>query len=163
MERSEKLSLVQQFESSIETLIDFVKSAPAGAVDFRPNLAGAWSIRDHAVHFLDADTFAYGRVRLAVTQPGVEVFVWNEEAWQERAKYESADALTCLETARALRRVLGAMARALVDSDWEGYYVRHSQRGRMTLADVLKLYTDHAQFHASYFRRNLEAFQGAAK
>jgi hypothetical protein len=55
------------------------------------------------------------------------------------------------------------MARALVDSDWEGYYVRHSQRGRMTLADVLKLYTDHAQFHASYFRRNLEAFQGAAK
>jgi uncharacterized damage-inducible protein DinB len=163
MERSEKLALIQQFESSIEALIDFVKTAPAGAIDFRPNLPGAWSIRDHAVHFLDADTFAYGRVRLAVAQPGAEVFVWNEDAWRERAKYESADALTCLETARALRRVLAAMARGVVDSDWDLYHVRHSQRGRMTLADVLKLYTDHVPFHMGYFRRNLDAFQGTAK
>ena len=99
---------------------------------------------------------------LTVTQPGAEVFVWNEEAWQERAKYETADALSCLDTSRALRGVASAMARALVDSDWEAFYVRHAQRGRMTLADVLKLYTDHAQFHLSYFRRNLEAFKGAA-
>ncbi len=163
MERSEKLSLIQLFESSIEELIEFVKNAPAGAVDFRPNLPGAWTIRDHAIHFLDADTFAWGRIRLAVTQPGVEVFVWNEEAFQQRARYETADALVCLETARALRRTLASMARALVDSDWEAYYVRHAQRGRMTLGDVLKLYTDHADFHMSYFRRNLEAFRKAAK
>jgi uncharacterized damage-inducible protein DinB len=163
MERSEKLSLIQRFESSIEELIDFVKTAPAGAVDFRPDLAGAWSIRDHAVHFLDADTFAWTRVRLTVSQPGVEVFVWNEEAFQQHAKYETADALLCLQTAHALRRVLSAMARELVDADWENFYVRHAQRGRMTLADVLKLYTDHAQFHMSYFRRNLDAFKSAAK
>lgn len=163
MERSEKLSLIQRFESSIEELIDFVKNAPAGAVDFRPGLPGAWSIRDHAVHFLDADTFAWGRVRLAVAQPGVEVFVWNEEGFQQRARYDTADALQCLETARGLRRTLAAMARALVDSDWETYYVRHAQRGRMTLADVLKLYTDHTDFHLSYFRRNLDAFSKAAK
>lgn len=162
MERSEKLSLIQLFESSIEELIEFVKNAPAGAVDFRPNLPGAWTIRDHAVHFLDADTFAWGRVRLAVTQPGVEVFVWNEEAFQQHARYETADALLCLETARTLRRMLASMARALLDSDWETYYVRHAQRGRMTLADVLKLYTDHADFHMSYFRRNLDAFRKAA-
>jgi hypothetical protein len=163
MERSEKLSLIQRFESAVEELIELVKTAPAGAVDFRPNLAGAWSIRDHAVHFLDADNFAWARVRLAVAQPGVEVFVWNEEAFQRQAKYDTADALVCLETARALRRVLAAMARALVDSDWESFYVRHPQRGRMTLADVLKLYTDHAQFHLSYFHRNLDAFKDAAK
>jgi uncharacterized damage-inducible protein DinB len=163
MERSEKLSLIQKFESSIEELIDFVKNAPKGAVDFRPSLDGAWSIRDHAVHFLDADTFAWTRVRLTVAQPGVEVFVWNEEAFQQRAKYETGDALVCLETARGLRKVIAAMARAVVDADWEDYYVRHPQRGRMTLADVLKLYTDHTQFHMSYFRRNLDAFKTSAK
>jgi hypothetical protein len=163
MERSDKLSLIQRFESCIEELIDLVKTAPAGAVDFRPDLAGAWSIRDHAVHFLDADTFAWTRVRLTVAQPGVEVFIWNEEAFQRNAKYETADALLCLQTARALRGVLAAMARELVDSDWENYYVRHAQRGRMTLTDVLKLYTDHAQFHMSYFRRNLDAFKASAK
>jgi hypothetical protein len=162
MDKNEKLSLITQYQSAVDLLVDFVKSIPAAAIDFRPSLAGAWTIRDHAVHFLDADTFAYDRVRLTVTQPGVEVFVWNEEVWQERAKYETADALASLETARGLRAVTSAMAKALVDSDWESYYVRHPQRGRMTLADVLKLYTDHAQFHLSYFRRNLEAFKGAA-
>ncbi len=163
MERSEKLSLLQQFESSIDALIDFIKTAPAAAIDFRPNLPGAWSIRDHAVHFLDADTFAYGRVRLTVTQPGAEVFVWNEDAFQQHGRYETADALTSLETARALRHVVAAMARALVDTDWEAYYVRHAQRGRLTLADVLKLYTDHVQFHMSYFRRNLDAYRESAR
>ncbi|HEY5283761.1 MAG TPA: hypothetical protein VIM14_13300, partial [Polyangia bacterium] len=68
-----------------------------------------------------------------------------------------------LEAARALRRVAGAMATALVDADWETFYVRHAQRGRLGLADVFKLYTDHAQFHLSYFSRNLDAFKGAAK
>jgi hypothetical protein len=162
MDKTEKLSLIARYESSIDPLIDFVKSTPSSVVNFRPHLPGAWSIRDHAVHFLDADTFAYGRLRLAVTQPGAEVFVWNEDAWQERGKYETTDALAALETARALRQVVCAMARSLVDADWETFYVRHSQRGRMTLADVFKLYTDHAQFHLSYFRRNVDAFKAAA-
>jgi hypothetical protein len=159
MDKTEKLSLIDHFEAAIEPLVDFVKKAPAQAIDFRPDLPGAWSIREHAVHFLDADTFAYGRLRLTITQPGAEVFVWNEEAWQERARYETADALTALETARALRRVACAMARAMVDDNWDEYYVRHPQRGRLSLADVFILYTDHAQFHLSYFRRNLDAFQ----
>jgi hypothetical protein len=55
------------------------------------------------------------------------------------------------------------MATSLVDADWETFYVRHAQRGRMGLADVFKLYTDQAQFHLSYFSRNLDAFKGAAK
>jgi uncharacterized damage-inducible protein DinB len=159
MDKTEKLSVIANFQSSVDPLVDFVKNISPAAIDFRPKLAGAWSIRDHAVHFLDADTFAYGRIRLTVAQPGAEVFVWNEEAWQERAKYETADALSSLEASRALRGVAAAMARALVDADWESFYIRHAQRGRMTLADVLKLYTDHAQFHLSYFRRNLEAFR----
>ena len=162
MDKNEKLSLIERFEKAIEPLIDFVKTVPGAAIDYRPNLPGAWTIRDHAVHFLDADTFAYGRLRLAVTQPGAEVFVWNEEAWQERAHYETADALTCLETVRALRQVVCAMARGLVDADWESFYVRHAQRGRMTLADVFKLYIDHGQLHLSYFRRNLDAYNNAA-
>jgi len=163
MDKTEKLSIITRYQSSIDPLVDFVKNAPAAAIDFRPTLAGAWTIRDHAIHFLDADAFAYTRLRLAVTQPGVEVFVWNEDAWQERAKYETADALAALEAARALRRVACAMATALVDADWETFYVRHPQRGRMSLADIFKLYSDHAQFHLSYFSRNLDAFKAGGK
>ncbi len=163
MDRSEKLSLVQRYESCIETLINFVKSTPTGAMDFRPSLPDAWTIREHAVHFLDADAFAYGRLRFAVTQPGIEVVVWDEVLWQARARYETADALSSLETARGLRQIVAGMARAVVDADWESFHIRHPERGRLTLADVFKTYIDHADFHMAYLRRNLEAFRGGAK
>lgn len=163
MDNTKKLDLVAHFESAVDPLIDLVRAAPAAALDFRPALLAAWTIREHAIHFLDADTFAHDRLRLAVAEPGAEVYVWNEEAWQARAQYETADALASLETAQALRKVSGAMARALVNTDWEAYYVRHAQRGRMTLADVLKHYTDHAQFHLSYLHRNLDAFRASAR
>ena len=139
MDKTEKLYLISRYESSIDSLLDFVRSIPAPAIDFRPNLPGAWTIREHAIHFLDAETFAYGRLRLAVAQPGVEVFAWNEIAWQEKAKYETAEAMASLEI------------------------VRHPQRGRMTVADILKLYIDHVQFHMSYLRRNLDAFEGESR
>ncbi len=161
MDKNQKQSLIARFERAVDPLIDFVKALPDGAVDFRPDLPAAWTIREHAVHFLDADTFAHGRLRLAVAEPGALVYVWNEVAWQARLRYDTADALAALQTCRALRQVSGAMAMALVDSDWEAHYVRHAQRGRLTLANVLDIYIEHADFHLSYLRRNLDAFRAA--
>ena len=159
MDKTEKLALIARFENAVDPLIDFVKGIPPAALDHRPDLPQAWTIREHAVHFLDADTFAHGRLRLAITEPGADVFVWNEQAWQERGRYETADALASLETSRALRKVASAMARALVETDWESYYVRHAVRGRLGLAQIFKVYVDHAPFHLDYFQRNLDAFK----
>ena len=160
MDKAEKLVLIARFEAAVDPLIEFVKAAPAPAIDFRPVLPGAWTIREHAVHFLDADAFAHGRLRLSVAEPGTTVLVWNQEAWRAQAQYQTADSQSSLEIARALRTVSAAMARALVDRDWEAYFVLHPERGRLNLADLFKIYIDHAQSHLEYFRRNLKAFSG---
>ena len=91
MDRPEKISLIARYDSAIDPLIDFVQDIPAAAIDFRPGLPGAWTIREHAVHILDGDTFGYGRIRLAVAQPDAEVFVWDEEAWQRLARYKGEE------------------------------------------------------------------------
>ena len=54
MDRTERLSLVAGYQSAIDPLVDFVSSLPVAALDFRPALPGAWTIREHAVHLLDA-------------------------------------------------------------------------------------------------------------
>lgn len=97
MDKTEKLALIARFESAVDPLIELVKDAPPAAIDYRPNLPEAWTIREHAVHFLDADTFAHGRLRLAVAEPGTEVLVWNEVAFQQRGEYRSGDALASLD------------------------------------------------------------------
>jgi hypothetical protein len=162
MDRNRKLRLIDGYLAAVDPLIDFVKSSPNEALDFRPALPEAWTIREHAVHFLDADTFAYGRVRLCVTQPGAEVFFWDENAWQGLGCYRATDAVGALEIAAALRRVAADMAWALLDTDWDRYFIRHPVLGRLHLADVLTIYTDHADFHMTYLRRNLEAFERRA-
>jgi hypothetical protein len=159
MDRAEKLDLIARFELAVDPLIELVQTAPAAAVDFRPDLPGAWTVREHAAHFLDAEAFAHSRMRTAVAEPGTHVQVWDEEAWQAKAHYDLVDPQGALEIARSLRNVTSAMALALVDSDWNAYHVQHAKRGRMTLADLLRFYVDHAQAHAQYLQRNLAAYQ----
>jgi hypothetical protein len=163
MHQQAKLDLIARFERAVDPLIDFVRGLAPAAIDFRPGLPEAWTTREHAVHVLDADAFAHGRMRLAVAEPGRQVMVWDELAWQARARYETADALASLEGARALRKVTADMARSLVGEDWEGYHIQHPQGGRMTLADLLAFYTEHAQFHIQYMWRNRDAFAALAK
>ena len=163
MDKQAKLNLVASFEEAVAPLIAFVRALPPAALDFRPDLPDAWTTREHAVHFLDADAFAHTRLRLTVTEPGAAFYVWDEIAWQAKGRYDTADPLAALETARGLRKISGAMARALADADWGTCYGLHAKRGRMTLADVLQLYTDHAPFHFKYFQRNLEAFNASQR
>ena len=161
MTKDEKLAQISHFENAIAPLLTYLRDLPKPLWDFRPALSGAWTIREHAVHFLDAESFAYGRIRLCIAEPGSEVFVWNETAWQERCRYETADPLEALHACTILRSISASMTRALVDNDWEQYYVRHPQRGRLTLSDVLRIYAEHAQFHFNYIERNVQAGKGA--
>ena len=155
MTTQEKLALIDTYEGSIDPLIDFVKGLPAVAIDYRPtDRADAWTIREHAVHMMDAESFGYGRVRLCVAEPGSRVFAWEEEIWHRRAHYETADALLCLEATRSLRRTAAAMLRAIAGEDWSPYYIEHPARGRLDLAQTVTIYVDHARFHLDYFRMN---------
>jgi hypothetical protein len=157
MTQTDKLGLIDLYESAVTPLLTFIRGLSPAIIDFCPPMPGAWTIRDHAIHFLDADTFAYGRIRLCITEPGALVFAWNEQAWQERGRYQSADPFKALETCQELRKVVAQMVRAVVNDDWENFHIRHPQRGRMTIYDVLKLYADHASFHMSYLERNVTA------
>jgi hypothetical protein len=62
MHRGEQLDLIARFEAAADPLVDFVRSRPAAATDFRRALAEARTVREHAVHSLDADTFAHARL-----------------------------------------------------------------------------------------------------
>ncbi len=157
MTQEQKKSLIERFEHAPESLIAAALGAPKTALDYRPDLKDAWTIREHLVHFFDADVIAYARVRLCAAEPGVTLFVWNEEEWKQRLGYGETDLEATVEGIRLMRRLIAASAAILLDRDWETLFVNHPKRGRMTIADVLKLYEDHAAFHLEYVGRNLKA------
>lgn len=162
MTKTEKLALIEKFETAYSIVETQIKGLSAADLRFVPPLPEAWSINDNLVHLLDADVSMAFRLRAAVAEPGFAIPVWNEEAWQARLRYGDEDGPARLKEAIALRARLSAFLRGIVGEDWDGYFVMHPKRGRLDLAGILDMYRDHVAFHAPLIKRNLEALKAAA-
>lgn len=163
MTTDDKLALIAKFEGAYAILDDLLRGLDEAALSFLPAVPEAWSVNDHLVHLLDADTAVYFRIRASIAEPGCAIALWDENAWHERLAYGRVDGLGCLELAKGLRKTLGATLRALVDADWDGYKVLHPTRGEVRLVELLTVYRDHVAFHAPFVKRNKDAFAASRK
>lgn len=159
MDRNEYEALVGAFEHAYDSLSEKANALSLDALTFVPDIADAWSINDHLVHLLDADCNLFMRVRGAVAEPGKNVPVWDQEAWHKMNNYAASDGLFCLDLAISLRKFLAESLRSLDDQARGAAFIVHPERGKMSLTDVLVLYTGHAATHLKYMVRNLDAFE----
>lgn len=159
MEKNEFNALVNAFEHAYDSLSAELNPLGPDELNFVPPILDAWSINEHLVHLLDADCNLVMRLRGAVAEPGRSVPVWNQEAWRAKNNYSASDGVFCLDLAVSLRKFLAESLRTLDDATREAACVMHPERGKLSLADVLTIYTGHADFHLKYLKRNLEAFR----
>ena len=158
MERNDFEALVNAFEHAYDVLSAKANALGSDALCFVPDITDAWSINDHLVHLLDADCNLVMRLRGSVAEPGKEVPVWDQEAWQKKNNYAASDGLFCLDLAISLRKFLAESLRTLDEQTREAAFIVHPERGKLSLSDVLSMYTGHAATHLKYMDRNLEAF-----
>jgi len=157
MNKAEKEKLITRYETTYTTIQNRVKTLTDEELSFIPDIPDAWSINEHLVHLLEADALGWYRYRAAVADPGARAPGWDQEAWRSRLKYSALDGRACLEEAIRSRAFIGAGCRAVIDDDWSQYYIEHPTKGRMELAELLKMYCGHADFHIPYIERNLKA------
>jgi len=160
MTRDEKLAVIGKFESSYAPVEAMIADLNPEALAFVPPLPGAWSINDFLVHFADADLSLAFRLRSAVAEPGREVPVWDEEAWQGRLSYGAMDGKAALALAKEIRAFAGSGLRAVIDADWAAFFVVHPTRGKLDLSALLAMYRDHVAFHLPLIKRNKDAWAG---
>jgi hypothetical protein len=158
MERKEFDALVSAFEHAYDTLYTKASALSPAQLSFVPPIADAWSTNDHLVHLLDADSNLVLRIRGAVAEPGKNVPVWDQEAWCVKNNYAASDGLFCLDLAISLRKFLAESLRTTDDKTREVAHVTHPEKGKLSLAQLLTMYTGHAETHFKYLVRNLEAF-----
>ncbi|TXT49360.1 MAG: hypothetical protein FD137_707 [Spirochaetes bacterium] len=158
MDRHEYNALVSAFEHAYDALLDKVMTLSPMAIHFVPSMPDAWSINEHLVHLLDADCNLVSRARSAIAEPGKRIMVWDQEAWREGNNYSRSDGIYCLDLAISIRKFLAESLRTISDEVREAARVDHPDRGVLTLADLLSIYTGHADFHMNYVERNLHEF-----
>ncbi len=91
-----------------------------------PYAPGKWNPRQVIAHLADVELATGWRLRQTVAAPGVELSLWDQDAWAEH--YGRLDSALALEAFRAQRAWNLAFLASLSLQDWlaEGY---HPERG----------------------------------
>ena len=133
--------------------------AAGSEVDYRP-APDQWSVRQIVAHLSDSELVATFRFRRIVAEENPPIEGYDQNAWAEKLDYSKRKYSNSLET---FRRIRGENYELLKDLPAEAYErtCQHSQRGTMSLLDLLRIYAVHAEKHSLQIRRVRDAFKAA--
>lgn len=138
--------LLERFRRGPELLATAVTGAAGTELDFAP-APGKWTIRQIVAHLADAEIVSSDRLRRTIAEENPALIAYDQDAWARSLHYEKRKISDSLELFRRLRQENHALLKELP----EAAYARtatHSQRGVITLLQLVEMCTEHVESHA---------------
>jgi hypothetical protein len=157
LDTAERERLMRQYAEGPARLRQALARVPQEVLKWRP-APGEWSVHEIVCHCADSETNAAARIRYVVAEKDPVVLGYDENAWAQRFDYHSHPIEPALATVDAVRANTVALIRRLPDSAWEREG-RHTESGRYTAEDWLRIYAAHLEDHARQIESNLAAWQ----
>jgi uncharacterized damage-inducible protein DinB len=152
---------LQVQQETVKKLQKLVKPLSKKQLSTRPE-PGKWSITEILAHLVDTEIVGSWRMRLIIGSDGVPVQAFDQDVWAETLDYAGQDPKVSLETFRVLRENNLRMLKALPKNLWENHGM-HSERGRETVAHLVKMFAGHDLNHLAQVERIAKAGQGKRK
>jgi hypothetical protein len=137
------------FIEAIERLPEALKNAIHGLSDKQldtPTGEGKWTIRQIAHHIADANINAYTRMKLIVTEQKPILKPYNQDQWAILADCKTGPVEPTLALIKGLHERWVIFLQSLPETSWTREGI-HLENGKLTLFDVLKLYSNHGNSH----------------
>lgn len=114
---------------------------------------GEWTARQVAHHVAESEANAFVRLRRLVAEDAPLILGYDEELYARRNHYDRpiASALAVVDAVRASSLEL---LESLSEAEWERAG-SHSESGRYSVDDWLRIYASHPHEHADQVRRAL--------
>ena len=132
-------------ESTAKRLRTIVQETPKDVLRRRP-APGKWSPSEIIAHLADAEVVVSWRIRAILGHNGVAIQAFDQDEWAANLAYEKADPAESVALFEALRtanlRLLDRVDARLYDN-----YGMHSERGKETIAHIIRLYAGHDLNH----------------
>jgi len=141
-------ALIDQFEAGGAKL----KAAIAGLTkeDLQAHpIPGTWSIQEIVIHLQDSDAVAIDRMKRIIAEENPLVIGYDENKYVTNLFYAEQSAQDAAEQVDLSRRQFARVLRRLGDSAWNRTGV-HNERGKMTLLEMLQLFTKHLEHHLKF-------------
>lgn len=156
---SELRDLLERFRRGPELIAVAATGASNVELDFQPS-PETWSVRQIVCHLSDSEMVGACRFRSVIAEDNPFMPAYNEKAWAERLDYKSRKISAALENFRRVRLENYELLRNLPEETFSRLGV-HSERGPITLLDLLRIYAEHAEGHARQIMSVREKFKEA--
>ncbi|MGE5127083.1 MAG: DinB family protein [Betaproteobacteria bacterium] len=157
LSRPEREALIEQYARGVERVRGALAAVPAEALQWRP-APGRWSAHEVAVHCADSETNAALRIRYLLAEREPLIVGYDQEAWARLFDYHAQPIEEALAATEAARGRTVPLLRRMSEADW-AKAGRHTESGRYTAEDWLRIYAAHLDGHAGQIERNLAAWK----
>jgi hypothetical protein len=157
MTQEERMALVAQYKAGYEEVARSLEGFPAESLAEHP-LPGKWSAREIVQHLADSEMTSAIRLRKLLTEESPQIQGYDQENYAARLRYNERDMAPALDALRGARATTAQLLDAMTDEDWARAGT-HSESGRYTAEDWLRIYADHAHNHAAQISRLREALR----
>jgi DinB family protein len=154
---AEREERIVQYERGPLRLRDALALVPDEAVRWRPG-PKRWSVHEVVCHCADSEVNGAARIRYLVAQKEPVILGYDQDEWARVFDYHALPLEPALHTIEAVRESTTVLLRSLPPEAW-GREGRHSESGRYTAHDWLRIYADHLEKHSRQIERNLAAWQ----
>jgi hypothetical protein len=112
----------------------------------RKTANNGWTAGDIFAHFGEGELVGATRIRMIAGSDGIPIQAFDQDAWTANAGYLSSNPQQALELFTVVRNANLAFLKSLPSDYWQ-HYGMHSERGKETLEDVVRMYCGHDLNH----------------
>ncbi|MFN0087239.1 MAG: DinB family protein [Blastocatellia bacterium] len=145
MNQIERDELIAMYAAGYDEVMEALKGFPADKLTAHL-LAGKWSAAEIVQHLADSEMTSAIRLRrlLCEWQPVIQGY--DQDLYATRLSYNERDIAPALDALRGARATTTQLLRRMTGEDWlrEG---THTESGRYTPEDWLRIYAAHARDH----------------
>ncbi|MGO9260256.1 MAG: DinB family protein [Bryobacteraceae bacterium] len=149
-------ALLERFRRGPELLAVVLTGVFGEEEDFA--LPGKWTIRQIVAHLADAELVGAHRFRQVIAEDNPTLIAFDQDAWVDRLDYAHRKPKQSLETFRRIRAENHELLKSLPPEAF-ARAGNHSQNGRVTLAQMLEGYAQHAESHARQLQETREEYK----
>ncbi len=151
--------LLERFRRGPELVAVAMIGAAGSEVDYVP-APGAWNVRQIMAHLADSEIVGAARFRRVIAEENPTIVAYDQDAWATNLDYARRKPSHAMETFRRTRSENYDLLKALPEATF-ARPGQHTERGAITLLDLLRTYAMHAEAHAGQLRETRAAFKHA--
>ena len=141
-------SLIDRFAAGGALLIYAVDAITAEQARARPG-PGTWSIAELVAHLVDSDLVGSDRMKRVIAEDEPTLLAYDETAWIQRLRSHEMPVGESVSLFAANRQWMARVLRGCAEADF-ARAGQHSERGRLTLAELVAGYVTHLDHHLRF-------------